>query len=261
MKKKVEKQEKENKTVSVTRIIRDNYAWFIAVLTFLGVMFLNILRFSEYVISSFYFDYYGLDINLYKYYDQNFLYSLCTSIIFGLAFAAVLFCFKQIYDNFKRKNYICKQNLYNLFIIIYSNCYLISDRIESDNIYIKVLGLIVLLLFEYFVSRFVFFADIEIEDGLSGKELLIDCFKKFPFVIILIMILISLNCYTNLTLRKEYRLINNSKVIVYSNSDYFLTLDCEIQNEKLIIYKGTQQKITSDDVYSKLIEFKNVKIK
>lgn len=261
MKKKDEKIEKENKSVSITSVIRENYAWFIAIMTFLGVIFLNILRFSEYVTSSFYFEYYGLDINLYKYYDQNFLYSLCTSIIFGLAFAAVLFCFKQICDKFKGKNYICKQTAYNAFIIFCSNCYLIYDKIESDNIYIKIFGFIILLLFEYFVSYFIFFTDIEVEDGLSGKELIVDFFKKIPFLIVSMMILLSLNCRTNLTIRKEYRLINDNKVIVYSNNDYFLTLDCEIKNEKLIVYKGTQQKISSDDIYSKLTEFKNVIIK
>lgn len=65
----------------------------------------------------------------------------------------------------------------------------------------------------------------------------------------------------SLTGVKNYRIINNNKVIVYSNSDYYLTLDCEIEDNKLIMYKGKQNKISTEDVYSELIEFDEVIIK
>ncbi len=62
-------------------------------------------------------------------------------------------------------------------------------------------------------------------------------------------------------MNKEYRIINNDKVIVYTTNDYYLILDCEIRNNELIIYKGKQTKINNENVISKLISFDEIKLK
>lgn len=78
---------KEKEYNFIVNIIKENYGWVVSVITVIGIVILNIFRFIEYITALFYFNYYGIDINLYKYYDQNFLYSLCLSIIFIIAFA------------------------------------------------------------------------------------------------------------------------------------------------------------------------------
>ena len=66
---------KENKNILDS--IKDYSTSIIGVLTFLGLICFNILKFIEYIEAQFYFDYYGLNINLYKYSDQGFIYGLC----------------------------------------------------------------------------------------------------------------------------------------------------------------------------------------
>ena len=53
----------------------------------------------------------------------------------------------------------------------------------------------------------------------------------------------------------------NNKVIVYSTTDYYLTLDCDIDNNELIIYKGSQEKIDNNNIKSQLTKFNKVEIK
>lgn len=61
-------------------------------------------------------------------------------------------------------------------------------------------------------------------------------------------------------MNKTYRIVDNDKVIVYTTENYYLTLNCEIENNVLIIYQGSQTKIDNKDIESKLIKFKDIKI-
>lgn len=249
------------KNISITKIIRENYAWFIAIITILGVIILNILRFIEYLTAVFYFKYYEIDIRLYKFFDQGFLYSLCESIIFLFAFFIVIYCFKQIIDNIKNKKHLCKQNIYNLILIIFLNLYLVfSNNIEHSTTSL-IISFIIYIIAEIVMSYFIFNSDTEINKNFSFKEELINVLKTFPFVIILFISCIAFNTYINLELKNKYRIINDNKAIVYSNNDYYITLDCEIDNNKLIIYKGNQEKINNINVYSKLEKFEKVELK
>lgn len=61
-------------------------------------------------------------------------------------------------------------------------------------------------------------------------------------------------------MNKTYRIIDNNKVIVYTTENYYLTLNCEIENNVLVIYQGSQTKIDNKDIESKLIKFKDIKM-
>ena len=66
---------------------------------------------------------------------------------------------------------------------------------------------------------------------------------------------------SQVVINKSYRIINDDKVIVYITNDYYLTLDCEIKDNKITIYKGRQTKINNENVVSELINFDEVKLK
>ena len=114
-----ETKEVEDTEKSLTKIIRENYAWIIAILTLGTVIVSNILKFIEYLTSLTYFQYYGLDHNLYNYYDKNFIYSICLSVVFLIAFGFLLYCMKEIKDDFKNN-----LTLKNISIIVLANLYL-----------------------------------------------------------------------------------------------------------------------------------------
>ena len=248
---------------SIVNVIKENYGWVIAVITVIGIVILNIFRFVEYINALFYFNYYGIDINLYKYYDQNFLYSLCLSIIFIIAFAFLLYCFKQIVDNIKNKKYFCKQNFINILLIILSNMYLvISTGTQQMNLLSYIVSFIIFIITEIILSILVFKKlSVDNNQVINKKEIIIESFKKLSFFIILLILSIGIRTYSVLSLKNNYRVINNEKIIVYSTIDYYITLDCEINNNELTIYKGTQEKIDTENVYSKLNEFNKIILK
>lgn len=256
------KKEEIKNSKTITELINENYSWIIAVVGVLGVILLNIFRFVEYVTGRAYFSYYGLDINLYKYYDQNFLYELCISIIFMCAVGSLMYCYKQISSSFKNNKIFSKENFSNLTIIVFSNLYLIFMINIEFNIMVIIIYLLILIIIESIMSCFAFKTQKKKSaEIITLKQEFINYLKFLPFAIIILIICQFVRIYSSLSLKSEYRIIENNKVIVYSNNDYFLTLDCEINEENLIIYKGTQAKIDSTNVYSKLENFKDVKIK
>lgn len=248
---------------SIVNVIKENYGWVIAVITVIGIVILNIFRFVEYINALFYFNYYGIDINLYKYYDQNFLYSLCLSIIFIIAFVFLLYCFKQIVDNIKNKKYICKQNFINILLIILSNMYLVISTVTQQmNLLSYIVSFIIFIITEIILSILVFKKlPVDNNQVINKKEIIIETFKKLSFFIILLIISIGIRTYSVLALKNNYRVIKNEKIIVYSTIDYYITLDCETKDDELTIYKGTQEKIDTENVYSKLNKYNKIIIK
>jgi len=148
--KKSEKQkiEQEKEKISVTRVIRDNCAWIIAGLTFLGVIVSNVLKFIEFITSQTYFSYFGIDQNLYNYSDKKFIYELCLSIIFILAFFSVFYCFKQLKENIKKKELFKWENLINILLILISNFYIVINTPGQLNL----ISIIILMLLKVMFS-------------------------------------------------------------------------------------------------------------
>lgn len=253
------KKEEIKEYKNILNDIKDYSPSIIGILTFWGIICFNILKFTEYIKVQFYFNYYGLDDNLYKYSDQSFIYSLCLSVIFLFAILSLFFCIKQILDNLKDKSIFSKQSFKNIGLIIVSNIYIAYcyslDKSIGNIIVTFFVSIIIEFLFSYFIFK-------KIKDEKNGKDKsFIDYLKLLPFYIILLIITIGISDTLNLNLRKDYRIINDNKVIVYSNNDYYLTLDCEVKKDKLIIYKGKQNKTNTDNVRSELINFDKVEIK
>ena len=230
--------------------IKDYSPSIIGVLTFLGIICFNILKFIEYIKAQFYFDYYGLNINLYKYSDQGFIYGLCLSLLFLLAIMSLPFFIKQIIDNVKLKRIVNYINLRNVIIVLLFNCIWIYSMLLEKIISIALFCLFIVV--EFVVTCFIFY-------GKEEKDISFgDVLKFVPIYIFVLILCIGVSDIYNLKFKKEYRIISDNKVIVYSNNDYYLTLDCEIEDNKLIMYKGKQNKINTDNVYSELIEFDEV---
>ena len=250
--KKVEDTEK-----SLTKIIRENYAWIIAILTLGTVIVSNILKFIEYLTSLTYFQYYGLDHNLYNYYDKNFIYSICLSVVFLIAFGFLLYCMKEIKDDFKNN-----LTLKNISIIVLANLYLTVVYCSNLSNTYKLINFVAFILLEYISSIFIFKKnDDQKVNKKNRKKFIIDYFKSLVFLIILLILCNSARLYINLQSLTNYRIINDNKVIVYSTNNYYITLDCEINDNQLTIYKGSQEKIENNNIKSQLTKFNKVEIK
>ena len=260
--KKSEKQkiEQEKVKISVTKVIKDNYAWIIASLTFFGVIVSNVLKFIEFITSQTYFSYFGIDHNLYNYSDKNFIYELCLSIIFILALFSVFYCFKQLKENIKKKELFKWENLINIFLILISNFYIVINTPGQLNIISIIISVAILIILEFIMSLMFFKKEKESTQEQLKRDL-INYIKVLPFIIIFLIIMHSTRTYINLNYQKQHRIIGDNRVIVYSTNDYYITLDCDINNNELIIYKGSQEKIETNNVKSQLTKFNKVEIK
>ena len=252
-----ETKEVEDTEKSLTKIIRKNYAWIIAILTLGTVIVSNILKFIEYLTSLTYFQYYGLDHNLYNYYDKNFIYSICLSVVFLIAFGFLLYCMKEIKDDFKNN-----LTLKNISIIVLANLYLTIVYCSNLSNTYKLINFVAFILLEYISSIFIFKKnDDQKVNEKNRKKFIIDYFKSLVFLIILLILCNSARLYINLQSLTNYRIINDNKVIVYSTNNYYITLDCEINDNQLTIYKGSQEKIENNNIKSQLTKFNKVEIK
>lgn len=260
--KKSEKQkiEQEKVKISVTKVIKDNYAWIIAGLTFFGVIVSNVLKFIEFITSQTYFSYFGIDHNLYNYSDKNFIYELCLSIIFILALFSVFYCFKQLKENIKKKELFKWENLINIFLILISNFYIVINTPGQLNIISIIISVAILIILEFIMSLMFFKKEKESTQEQLKRDL-INYIKVLPFIIIFLIIMHSTRTYINLNYQKQHRITGDNRVIVYSTNDYYITLDCDINNNELIIYKGSQEKIETNNVKSQLTKFNKVEIK
>ena len=243
---------------SFIKLIKKNYAWLIAVFTFLGVFLSNVFKFVEYLIGRMYFAYYGLDINLYKYSDRGFFYSLCLAILlcFGLLF--LFHCFYKIISNIKEKKLINYDN-FILFVTILSINLCIAFNVKLNaNLRTIFIYFFALLLYEcvnvFFICRIMNYKS-------KFRQVLFYFVNGVPLMLFIYLVFVGFFFNISLSSIDRYRIIDNDTVIVYSNTDYYLTLECEIIDDTLIMYKGTQTKISTEDVYSEYMEFKEVIVK
>lgn len=239
------------------KIIKNNLTFIITVLTTIVIALASILKFIEYVISVAYFSYYGLDINLYDYSANSYVYYLVYSCLFILASYSVIFYVGDIYQlivkRVKTPHYIFK-----IIVVLFSNIYFISLLKIEISILTIFLGFVILIITEYILYCYL---KKEINSEKENfKQELIDYFKSLPIIIAVFLIALSAKTYIYLKNNHNYKIINDNKVIVYSNNNYYLLLDCKIESNKLIIYKGKQEKILNNNISSSLMNFDEVEL-
>lgn len=234
--------------------IRENYGWVIAVLTSSGVIVSFFVRWSNYLFSKIKFYYYGLDYGLYIQEDTTILYDFSLSLLIALCFYSVCYSIYQIKKEFKRKAKDKKLIFQNLVIVFAFNFCITSVFEYFSGIISKIIAFFAILLFEIFATNFF--------HGLLTKEVKLKSHsfwynvKNVPFFIIGLIILYLFNYYCSLCSNNDFRVINDNKVIVYTTKDYYLVLDYKIDEDKMLIYKNTQNKIDNLNVTSKYIKIK-----
>lgn len=257
----VKNREPKREVLSL-KIIKQNYAWVIAVVTAIGVLSINIFKFCEFIMAFFYFNFYGLSLGLYKYTDQSILYILFICIFVGILFYRVLYSIHLLRKNFKMSIAFFRAYDLELIEIAIFN-FLISGIYGIQYGFLSFILFFVIFVILEFIGSFILFRNKDFSKlkEVKLKYLILAILRILPGVICYMILSVALVLTLSLTGVKNYRVIDNNKAIVYSNNDYYLTLDCKIEGDKLIMYKGKQNKISTEDVYSELIEFDEVIIK
>lgn len=244
----------------IFKFMQKNYGWIVAVITGISVVTSFILRFIKYMYSSFYFSYYGLSYELFNSSELSFLYNFGFSILILLCFLSLMYCYIQLF-NIKKMKVKVKTILFNIFIIIISNIIVVYSINIKYSIWQFILNVVFFVIFEI-IMVIVFFRTNEKEKSKKNDTNdLLNCLKVLPFYLILLIFILLLSYGSQTVMNKSYRIINDDKVIVYTTNDYYLTLDCEIKDNKITIYMGKQTKISNENVVSELINFDEVKLK
>lgn len=147
-------------------------------------------------------------------------------MIFVLAFYSIIYCIKQIKTSFKKIETDWKIILEDFLIVVLSNSYvafLWSSSLENTSF---IFSLILIFVCEIIPLFMISKKMKPVDETFDLKNEIINYFKRFPFLIIVLLILMSFKTYFNLNINKEYKVIGYDKVIVYSNPDYYLVLNC-----------------------------------
>lgn len=244
----------------IFEFLQKNYGWMVAAITGISVATSFILRFIKYIYSSFYFSYYGISYELFNSDDLGFLYNFGFSILILLCFGSLMYCYIQLF-NVKKMKVKGKTILFNIFLIIISNTIVVYSTNVKYSLWQFILNVILLIATEVIVS--IIFLKIDKKEKIKKNDVndFKNSLKILPFYLFLLIFTFLLSYSSEIILNKSYRIINSDKVIVYTTNDYYLTLDCEIKDDKLIIYKGKQTKINNENIESELINFEEVKLK
>lgn len=244
----------------IFEFLQKNYGWMVAAITGISVATSFILRFIKYIYSSFYFSYYGISYELFNSDDLGFLYNFGFSILILLCFGSLMYCYIQLF-NVKKMKVKGKTILFNIFLIIISNTIVVYSTNVKYSLWQFILNVILLIATEVIVS--IIFWKIDKKEKIKKNDVndFKNSLKILPFYLFILIFTFLLSYSSEIILNKSYRIINSDKVIVYTTNDYYLTLDCEIKDDKLIIYKGKQTKINNENIESELINFEEVKLK
>ena len=244
----------------IFKFMQTNYGWIVAVITGISVATSFILRFIKYMYSSFYFSYYGLSYELFNSNELGFLYNFGFSILILLCYVSLMYCYIQLF-NVKKMKVKVKTILFNIFLIIILNIIVVYSTNIKYSIWQFILNVVFLIIFEIIIV-IIFSRTNEKENSKKNDTNdLLNSLKILPFYLILLIFTFLLSYGSQIVMNKSYRIINDDKVIVYTTNDYYLTLDCEIKDNKITIYKGKQTKISNENVVSELINFDEVKLK
>jgi len=247
----------------VFTFFKENIAWMISICSVIVVCLTFIMKFIKYVYSLIFFNYYGINYGLFDIKELNFLYSFSTSLIYTFFLLVLLILIVEVIKTVKskkRKKYI-KRIIIDLIIIVFLNALCAYPINSPFNLSTYLIRIVVFMIVEFLSAIFVFKEKKSLPKNLDVKDYLTQLYKTILIYICFLFILISSDFVLNLRNLKTYNIINDDKVIVYSNNDYYIVLNCELNDNELIIHKGEQTKISNNDVMSKQIIFDSVTVK
>lgn len=242
---------KNNKTLD---FLQKNYGWIVALITGVSIIITFVLKFIKYIYYTFYFYYYGISYELFNSEELNILYNFGFSIIIILCFCSLIYCYIQLFNSKKLE---LKTKALNIFLIIVSNMVIVYSINSEYSIWNIIINTVLFIIIEI-IMIFIFFKEPK-KEKLETKSIL-NSLKILPFYLIFVVFAILFEYGIEIKMNKTYRIVDNDKVIVYTTENYYLILNCEIENNVLIIYQGSQTKIDNEDIESKLIKFKDIKI-
>ena len=248
------------KKIKILKILQENYGWIVATITGLTVVTSFLLRALKYICSNYYFYYYGISYELFNNNELGFLYDFGFFALTLLCFGSIIYCYIQLF-NVKKNKLKIQTIIFNVILILITNLFTLYSINSKYSFLQLAINFIILIIIEFIFSKVLLKSNEKEKDKEYTLIYLFNHLKTFPFYLILLVFVFLLNYGYKIINNKSYRIIDNDRVIVYTTNDYYLVLECEIIDNKLIIYKGKQTKISNENIASKIIKFDEIELK
>lgn len=230
-----------------------------------------VIAFAELIIISReknIFNYWNLDFTFYKFEiikELSALFLQVIQLIIDIAFMLLLY---TIYDKSDKPKFCFKTlHRYVVFFLKHGGiCAVLSCTLSVINLFFNFSFSLCLEMLIYIVAKFIIylliilfyqktFNTIKNDFQMAKKK------KKegklmvtVDLTVIILVSTIMLTCSPSETyLKTNFKIINNNQVLLYNTVDYAIVAKCEIEEEKIIIYTNSQEKLSSDNLktYSK----------
>lgn len=185
---------------------------------------------------------------------------ICATVITIIILFSMIYCFDRLCH---QKNKTASNTIYYIISILVSNIYLTNILFKNiglkDNWYYLSITIVLLIIIEYQLSKKEEIFTFSNKKAFLKIENICKKIAKCTFAILIFMLYIYGLAYFT-SEKNEYRIIDDNKAIIYTSTDYYIVLDCEIQSNSITIYKGKEEKINTVNTHTTLQRFDNVKV-
>ena len=244
----------------ILKFLQQNYAWGATLITGISIIISFVLKFMKYIYSNYYFNYYGISHELFNSDELGILYNFGSSFLIALCLCSLFYCYVQLF-NTKKYKLTKKTKLLNGILIAISNiimAFSVNDEFSIKKFLINIGVFIIAEIIMTIIFLIITKNDKDKNNDIKDSS---NYLKILPFYLMLIIGCFLISYNFEIKQNKSYRIIDDNKVIVYTTKDYYLILDCEIENNVLTIYRCKQSKIDNENIESELMKFKEIKIK
>lgn len=252
------------------KFLKENITWITATFA-AGVGFITfLLQINNYINYTFLASYYNIS-RMFFTYDclSDFFAALCLGLVIS-----IIISWYYAYWHLLKNGSIFKNKMYwksDVFVILIFSliifgllrfCKLSRGVAVILSIVMQIVSHSIIELFLWLVNK----GDKKTPPDLNNSFVIFKhTIKTFPIILLLCIIAMGFITISQCVTQKNYKMINSidnsCQAIVYTTKDYYLTLNCEITNNNLTLYKGTETKITTDNVKTSKIIFENVYLK
>lgn len=243
------------------KIIKDNYSWFIAILTLIAIATSQLIRFLNYIKISIFNDYFGLSLSSASYNSSDLFYDSIIGIVFLFCLYSMMLLYREVVIDYRNKNYIFL--LFKSLTILFVNTIYLGI-INKMNI--NIVDLTVLIFFEVIIILII--EKIFEKYRLFEKNITKDNFKIFiknyflflPFALVMLLLCTTFLFKLNIQRIDKFRIIDENLVVLHYDGDNYIVMECEIINDTIKIYYGTQKRINSLNIETDFRQFSEVKV-
>lgn len=272
-------KETKNSDNKIINLINQNYGWLIAIGSIFIAFITTIFKIIEYLQANTYFNLYGIDHSFYESKNIGIFNTIFNNIIIvTLLTSGILsiYYYKKAKNSYKinkkkkkqklafsfkikRKIKWYKENKIYVISFILANTFLTYYILEERTLISFIANFMMLLISEIFFIKMTSVEKIPANNtDYNIKNDLIRILILLPIFCFIIIIFFTFSNKMIAFSKRDYRIIDENKVIVYTNENYYIILDCKIEENNLIIYKGTQQKIENNQIPTQLIKFEKI---